>query len=626
MSESEQPNMSSAMLRRLRDDASVENYERWCATDGARLNRLLGVNLPYDKQRAMFTLPRSTELRDILANSTDPDVTQEMKDGDCDWDSVVKARDACIAAMDEGKKEYEAKGDKSPFRRLARRGGDTYATMLMPLLEMIPDEMGLRFVRSGLVAIFNIVKQRAENREKILSTFENIPLLFFEAIEARKAFPSDLSLVAEVQAMYEALLQDIPKLTNALLRKHGGLFHANDAQGIDDVTQHLTHISKSLHLHIEAAHRRVDSETHHTTETIRQTTNENKYWIHQLWNQNVHNAELLEDLKQALKENSKRIVELANPVVLSIVKTSIYNISVETEYMRETQHLSFSPRTEPTPGTPQARATATKLFWHLNIPAFGAMEDLECVLRDGNRIERGALAQSRWLLSDSKFISWVSQRQSNVLLVEAHCSGDGYGKSSPLSVCYATLALAVAQMAQTVSLHYFCGQHISVSDPVYGPSGLIRSLILQLLIQYPGNSELAPNLDFIDNDANFFQEICSHDIPALCDLFHLLIRQIEREDTTISCIIDNISLLEGVSNTQDAVLKSMFRALLAITTDSSVRAKFKMLIGCENRSTVVVGLIPETKQITLRTAAARSDMMSLASIQSGIAEILPPGT
>ncbi|KAK5652954.1 hypothetical protein OQA88_9433 [Cercophora sp. LCS_1] len=611
--------MPLALLARLRDDASLEDYERWCATDGVRLNPLLGVNLPYDKQRAMFAIPRSTELRDVLTNSTHPAVTQDVKDWKCDWDSVLEARDACVAAIEKGKKDYKAKGDKNPFRRLARRGGDTYATMLMPLLEMIPDEMGLRFVRCGLVAIFKILQKTAENREKILSAFENIPLLFFEAVEAWKAFPSDLSLLTEVQAMYGALLQDIPKLINVLL------FRTSEANEIEDVTKHLDHISKSLHLHIEAVHRRVDSETRHNTEAIRQTANENKYLIRQLWNQGVRNGELLEDIKQASRDEIRRIGESANPVILSIVKTSIYNITVESEYIKETQPSSFPPRDEPAWSAPQAHATVTQLVGHLNVPTFGAIEDLECVLRDGNRIEREAMGRSRWLLTDSKFISWVSQRQSNLLLVEARCTGYGYGKASPLSVCCASLALAMAQTPQTVSLHYFCGQHISDSDPIHGPSGLIRSLILQLLIQYPSHTQPEPNLEFVDNDINFFQDICSHNVLALCDLFHLLIRQIEQEDITISCIIDNISLLEGVSNKQDAVLKNLFRALLAITTDGSVCSKFKVLLGFENRSTVVVDLVPETKQIMLRSAAAQSHTMSLASIQRGVADLLPPG-
>jgi len=67
------------------------------------------------------------------------------------------------------------------------------------------------------------VQQRAENREKIISAFAEIPLLFREAVDARRAFPHDHSLLVEIQSMYQALLQDIPSLINLLLHKHGRL-------------------------------------------------------------------------------------------------------------------------------------------------------------------------------------------------------------------------------------------------------------------------------------------------------------------------------------------------------------------------------------------------------------------
>jgi len=264
----------------------------------------------------------------------------------------------------------------------------------------------------------------------------------------------------------------------------------------------------------------------------------------------------------------------------------------------------------------QTPVTSTELLGFLKVPTLRPTNDLQRVLCDGNRIEREALGSTRWLLTDSKFIIWISQRRSNILLVEGHASGYGYGKTSPLSVCFASLALAMTELPQTVSLHYFCGQHIDNLDSVYGPNGLIRSLVLQLL-QYPTLPE--PDLGFID--PKFLDEICRCNVPALCDLFHILIRQIE-ETVTISCIIDGVSILEGVSTRQDTVLKDIIRALLAIMGDTDVRAKFKLLLGCENRSTVVVNLIPEANQIALRTAAAPSTM-TLASIHSGISGLLP---
>jgi len=149
-------NMPVALLERLRDDASINDYESWCATDGAQLTPMLAVNLPYDKKHAMFALPEPKELRKCLASSTHPAITQDIKDGKCDWDSVMEARDSCLDAVEKGMKDYEERGAKNPLRRFARQGGDTWAAMLMPLLDMIPDDTGLRYLRCGLVAIFKV--------------------------------------------------------------------------------------------------------------------------------------------------------------------------------------------------------------------------------------------------------------------------------------------------------------------------------------------------------------------------------------------------------------------------------------------------------------------------------------
>jgi hypothetical protein len=66
----------------------------------------------------------------------------------CSWESV-------LGELDEAKQIYMEKGTRIPLRRGLRHGSGI-ARNLKPLLEGIPQDDGLGFIKGGFIIIFNV--------------------------------------------------------------------------------------------------------------------------------------------------------------------------------------------------------------------------------------------------------------------------------------------------------------------------------------------------------------------------------------------------------------------------------------------------------------------------------------
>lgn len=216
------------------------------------------------------------------------------------------------------------------------------------------------------------------------------------------------------------------------------------------------------------------------------------------------------------------------------------------------------------------------------------------------------------------FKKWLSPGQTEYLLVDGHCNGLSIRRCSPLSVFCASLTVAMARAPSTVSLAYFCGEHFADDDDLAGPAGILRSLVTQLL-QYPDLPE--PHLEFIDPD--FFKRISGYNVSSLCTLLHLLIRQIER-GTTVYCMIDNISELEGTFNEWADDLQLMVEGLLDIVEDPRVHATVKLLMTCEIRSTEVMNYIAADNHVALRAGNIHSRPMMLTAFSDDLLDTVGP--
>lgn len=245
----------------------------------------------------------------------------------------------------------------------------------------------------------------------------------------------------------------------------------------------------------------------------------------------------------------------------------------------------------------------------LDVSYLASFTDLEKVLDQNNIIKPQHLGRARWLLVEDKFKIWLAPKQNDFLLVDGYCAEFGVRRISPLSVFVASLAVSMTQTLGVISLTFFCSEHFTGSDSLSGPAGLIRSLILQLLLQCPKLPE--PNLDFISED--LFDQIWEFNLSALCYLFRLLVERIEQH-MTIYCLIDNISELEGSIHGWRRELHYLIEKLIDIAEDDRIPAIFKLLVTCGHRSIDVVSLFPKPKHIQLQTENSHHSAMSADGI------------
>ncbi|RDA94030.1 hypothetical protein CP533_5284 [Ophiocordyceps camponoti-saundersi (nom. inval.)] len=151
-------------------------------------------------------------------------------------------------------------------------------------------------------------------------------------------------------------------------------------------------------------------------------------------------------------------------------------------------------------------------------------DDLQYVLSRAGAMPAEDRGRAEQMVDTRQFRSWVLSSYTTKLLI--HGDFDSADDISPLSVLSATIVQALRSHAGYISLVYFCGRH-QYRD---GPASMIRSLIEQLLRQYP----------FQLDDMH---RIAQESIATLCQSFGNLARSLPPH-LTIFCFIDGIHIYE----------------------------------------------------------------------------------
>ena len=205
--------------------------------------------------------------------------------------------------------------------------------------------------------------------------------------------------------------------------------------------------------------------------------------------------------------------------------------------------------------------------------------DLSHALAEQGRVSRASQGQVQSLLSHDQFLRWLSHPHPSLILVDANVRESSLDRLSAISVLSGTLATSLMKSSpdeDTAVIHFFCGLHASPRDALYGPAGLVRSLILQLLMKLddadPDMSRW--NLDFV-NDRAFLQGLEEHALPDLCSALHELLFQF-RPGTLIYCIIDSISCFDVGRLRRD--LGIVMEGLRVIVNDARLVPVFKVLV------------------------------------------------
>ncbi|CZR68655.1 uncharacterized protein PAC_18554 [Phialocephala subalpina] len=215
------------------------------------------------------------------------------------------------------------------------------------------------------------------------------------------------------------------------------------------------------------------------------------------------------------------------------------------------------------------------------------------MLRQAQSIDVQAQSQGRWLLRSARFQDWLCSSRSDVLLADGNSEQYGMARCSPMTLMCAVLAQGLAKRDGTLVVHFFCGAHNTSGDDLAGPTGLIRSLIIQVLARY----EL--DLSFMDS-GRWYEHLEKQDPLVLCNLFHRIVAQLP--GIILFCIIDGVSLFE--KEQWRAQIELVVWKLREIVADPTMNVVLKLLITSPGISRVVKGILRAEDRIWIPKDAA----------------------
>jgi len=204
----------------------------------------------------------------------------------------------------------------------------------------------------------------------------------------------------------------------------------------------------------------------------------------------------------------------------------------------------------PPPPPPPPPLLSPDEFWALlagrrERTAFSAQANLELerVLLHRNRVRRPAQDQTNSVLRHAGFRGWLAGAGPALLLV--NCNLPGAELVSAASVFSATLVTSlVSARPDAVVVHFFCSLHTSFADLEYGPNGMLRSVVMQLVLKLVERRRL--DLGFLSSDQDL-AALKSADpktaCNALCQALYDLVGQFPA-DTEVYLVVDSISFLD----------------------------------------------------------------------------------
>ena len=186
------------------------------------------------------------------------------------------------------------------------------------------------------------------------------------------------------------------------------------------------------------------------------------------------------------------------------------------------------------------------------------------------------------LMESHRLHTWLTDTQASALFVNGN--HDPSARQSPIS--YVCSKLMESLCNHTADLHpkcssllaqgFFCGQQINL-DPAGGPSGMMRSLLSQLIINYSGSDML--------NIRQLFS-IDLFDMVELCKLFSKLIGSLPRRSMVL-CVIDGITLYEGSPKQCKAAVEATKSLLEIMESCKKTGCIFKLLMTSPGNSRAV---------------------------------------
>ncbi|KAI0966414.1 hypothetical protein F4678DRAFT_449288 [Xylaria arbuscula] len=617
----------------------VQEVEDFFETDGLKLHRAYREETHWAADQRRFVSggePPIQKLKNMLTlyhtpvNSTVSSTTGVSNWFEYSWEDVLMQLEIAKTSSLVNDKRAARRAD----RFLAKAG--SYAEKW---IDLIPDEYGLSVIRGGLGLVFSTAARKLENREKIISTFEDIPDMIRTMETAYKLFGSDgeEDVKGLAKAFYDELCSDIPDLIQVLDGK-GSKFKrtlnrlaagAPETDKIDEILERIRKRSIKRESSIKRIKMRLDAKERSEIAAIRSESKKTQCGLGLIYSdiqqlptrldfdnfaqsfrqsivQQISNdfrKELQSSLDEFLRNQTKGdFAAEAKTIVFKMVEENASLRNENAQLAAYNREIDWQHSRQPSP-IAGLSVSALDLMQILDVDHRQPTEDLQFVLKQAARMSPSDQGRARWLLRTPNFQNWMGVSRHALLLVDGAMSLE---KVSPMSVLTATLAVNLIHAPATMAIYFFCGKNLDVGadNELGGPRGMLRSLITQLILQISPMS----NLSGI-NSHELLHDCHKRDFSALCECLKLLIAQLPPNITTLYCLLDGVSWYEqGAWVDEMRFFVGLFRHLMERENGPSL----KLLMTSSNRSIDIRGLLyTEWEYVSL--AAARIDSLPLVS-------------
>ncbi|KAH8178564.1 hypothetical protein LIA77_00083 [Sarocladium implicatum] len=547
------------------------------------------------------------ELQAVLASVED----SSIKGGGSSWTDVLQS-------MDIAQETYNQKRGRGKAENI-HANKSTVATLEM-LTDMIPDQDGLSVLRGGLKVVFKLVQRRINNREDILNAFEDIPLTFLQACEKLQAHPDDVELRRYVQDLFTTLVEHMPKLVNILLRQHKGSLPSrifkqhpeHESSVISSTLEAVSRASRRISDRISVLEDKAIAETLERARFIGVKIEETSGGVQLLQQGQAQISRKLEEQSAQSRQEIYTMINMAldaklqswgQVLVAALGDPARLLADAQSQPHSHTQQLPWNTQ-EALPCAPQGPTACTDMFRALALPDPSiADNEIQLALQVGNKMRadhgHSTLEQAGYVLLEPRFREWImpSNGRGDLILVHGRLGHRTEGKISGLSVI-AALFSAVRQFPQFVVLHHFCGLHGLGNQAGSGPTGLLQTLIAQLLVYINGNSGFAV-LPGMHENANLLEDVADGDFASLCWFFAFLFRHLD-PDLVVYCIIDGIDTFEGDLGDWASHMRDVVDLLNGLAAEAGARGPvLKVLLTAAERSIKVHRQLDAGRQIWL---------------------------
>jgi hypothetical protein len=242
------------------------------------------------------------------------------------------------------------------------------------------------------------------------------------------------------------------------------------------------------------------------------------------------------------------------------------------------------PAPEPAPEAPEG-ILAKDLLNLIAYNSFVLAQDLAEVLNIRLEPDSKGMRQLSEAVNSNELRTFLrTPTVSSVLAINAN--SEETSDPSPLSFLDGQLAQMLLSPSDPILLVYFCSLHAESWDPRASATGLIASLVGQLL-SYPN---LTFDVSFVDSEMEQLLE--EDDFQTLVQLFLSLVHQLP-SNAYVFCILDEVSVYETPERKDDMrkLLATLVRQVIGKQTESNLPV-FKLLLtdGGSSGVETIVGM------------------------------------